>query len=371
MALGIKTYNTRVTVVILHILLWICYGQFLYFILVNRLPPGKIYELPQHIILFLLPQIALVYTNMEILVPKFFIDKKYWQYTFIVLLMLVAVYFIMDQIAAFFWEGFEPPKGRFYKGENRMIGPPFPRGGPGFKARFNPSSGIASLNFILTLAIFFLSTAIKISQIVLIREKESAQLRSENLDTELKLLRSQINPHFLFNTLNNIYNLSLQQSPRTSDFIVKLSEILRYIIYDCNIRKVSLQKEIDYIGNYIELQKLKDDSISKIVFQVEGDTESLLIEPMLLIPFVENSFKHSKIESNLEGWINISIELKDHELEFRIENSIPGGNHNKDNNPGVGIENVKRRLNLLYPDLHQLHIHETQDSFKVLLNILL
>ncbi len=372
MSTGYKFVNTSLATVLVHILFWVCYGIFLYFILDNRLPPGRIHaHLPQHIILFLLPQVALVYTNMEVLVPRFFVNKKYWQYFIITILLLVAVYFLMDQIAALFWEEFHPVGDRFHPDAQRFHRPNFMGRAPGFKDRFNPSRGIASLYFILTLAIFFLSTAIKTSQIVLIREKESAQLKSENLDTELKLLRSQINPHFLFNTLNNIYNLSLQRSPKTSDFIVKLSEILRYIIYDCNTRKVSLGKEVDYIRNYIELQKLKDDSITNIDFQVEGDVEPLMIEPMLLIPFVENSFKHSKIEDNSEGWITISIKLQDRELEFRIENSIPASAFSKDKTAGVGLENVKRRLNLLYPDLHQLKINQTPDSFKVHLNILL
>jgi len=228
-----------------HLLLWVCYGVFLYFFLVNRLPPNRVHpELPARIFLFLVPQVLLVYFNMEYLVPRYFVEKKYWRYFLVVLLLLVLVYLLMDQIASYYWQEVEAVRERLNTEGGRQRRGRF-RGALNFRDRFNPSQGIASINFILTLAILFLSTAIKTSQEILKREKESIQLRSENLGSNLKLLRSQINPHFLFNALNNIYSLALKNSPKTPDFILKLSEMMRYVIYEGNATKVRILRWIE------------------------------------------------------------------------------------------------------------------------------
>ena len=355
---------------IVHTIFWISYTLFLYLILIDRLPPNRPHpNLLQHIILFVLPQIALVYLNMEVLVPRFFITKRYLTYFLSMILLLILAFFLMEEIASGLLGDFEFFKGKFNP-DNHMKRPRF--GAPKrFPREFSPARGLAGLNFILTVAIVSLSTAIKTSQAILSGEKESAQLKSENLDAELKFLRSQINPHFLFNALNNIYNLSLKKSESTPEFIVKLSEILRYIIYDCNEQKVPLLKEIDYIKNYIDLQKLRDPEITKVTFNVSGNVGIFRIEPMLLIPFVENSFKHSRIEDVEEGWIEISVAVIDRGLNFSITNSLPEEAFVKDQTHGVGLENVKRRLSLLYPELHELIIAQDDNSFRVNLNILL
>ena len=356
---------------IVHAIFWIAYTLFLYLVLVERLPPNRPHPyLLQHIVLFVLPQIALVYLNMEVLVPKYFITKRYLTYFLCMIVLLILAFLLMEQLASGLLGDLEFFKGRNIPGD-RPKGPGFAKPPRPFPKGFSPGRSLAGLNFILTVAIVSLSTAIKTSQAILHREKESAQLRSENLDAELKFLRSQINPHFLFNALNNIYNLSLKKSDSTPTFIVKLSEILRYIIYDCNEQKVPLLKEIDYIKNYIDLQKLRDPEITNVKLSVSGNVGIYRIEPMLLIPFVENSFKHSKIEDREEGWIEIAITGIDRGLNFYIANSIPDEPFVKDQTSGVGLENVKRRLSLLYPELHELNIEQDQNSFRVNLNILL
>jgi LytS/YehU family sensor histidine kinase len=246
------------------------------------------------------------------------------------------------------------------------------RGNPRMEGRsfFNPFRRMRLIySFTQTLAIFFLSTAFKTSQLALKREKEASELKSENLNSELKFLRSQINPHFLFNALNNIYSLSVLKSEKTPDNILKLSDMLRYIIYDCNADKVALEKELNYINNYIDLQKLKDDSITGIELDIEDTDPNCRIAPMILIPFIENAFKHSKIEDVQSGYIRIKIENTENQLLFNISNSLPKAQYTKDKVGGVGLENVRRRLQLIYPDQHQLSITQTEDSFTVKLII--
>jgi len=215
------------------------------------------------------------------------------------------------------------------------------------------------------LAIYFLSTAFKTSQIAFKREKEASELKSENLNSELKFLRSQINPHFLFNALNNIYSLSVIKSEKTPDNILKLSDMLRYIIYDCNADRVPLDKEMSYIQNYVDLQKLKDDKITNIDINFEKAKGNTMIAPMIFIPFIENSFKHSKIEDVDQGFITIKIENDENKLKFLVENSLPAQQYAKDKVGGVGLENVKRRLQLLYPGTHNLSIQTADGIFRV------
>ncbi len=307
---------------------------------------------------FLIPQMGLVYLNMELLIPRLFIKKRYVEYIFWILALFiitsVLLYVINEQL--FFDEG--GPRGQFRLRPDR---PP----------RFNPIRGMVFTNAMLTMAVVFLSSAYKTTQIALSKEKEAANLKSENLNSELKFLKSQINPHFLFNSLHNIYALSLLNSEKTPGMIVKLSDMLRYIIYDCNEEKVALKKEIDYIDNFISFQKLKDDEIKNIEVAVDVENENAMIEPMLFIPFIENSFKHSKIEDVESGWIKISLKTSRSEIYFEAINSLPEKTFTKDKVGGIGIDNVKRRLELLYPDRHDLDIVKSKSEFKVALKLLL
>jgi sensor histidine kinase YesM len=161
------------------------------------------------------------------------------------------------------------------------------------------------------------------------------------------------------------------RSAETPGMILKLSGMLRYILYDCNEEKVLLEKEITYIDHYISLQKLKDSEINDIEFDHKEADGKVMIAPMILIPFVENAFKHSKIEDVRKGWIKIKLVSKNQTLEFNIENSIPKVNYTKDETGGIGLENVKRRLDLLYSDRYDLNIEKENGVFKVILRILL
>ena len=199
----------------------------------------------------------------------------------------------------------------------------------------------------------------------IVKDKETARLRSENLHTELKFLKSQVNPHFLFNALNNIYAMSVMQSKEAPQMILKLSDILRYNLYDGTQEKVPLEKEINYIENFISLQKLKDDEIQNIQVDFADVDGGLMIAPLILIPFVENSFKHSKIEDISKGWITMELKTTGNRIVFDLRNSIPALDHKKDKEGGIGLENVKRRLELIYPGRHSLDIEKKDDVFSV------
>ena len=201
-------------------------------------------------------------------------------------------------------------------------------------------------------------------------ESNKARLReqaiiAEKLKSEMNLLKSQINPHFLFNALNNIYSLSYRGSEQASEAILKLSGILRYVIYDCNATTVSIEKEVSYLEDLIELQQLKTPYQQNIRLTYKNMDNTGEIAPMLLIPFVENSFKHSKIESDKEAYITINLVHQTNQFLFTIENSIPKTPHQKDNCSGIGHENVRKRLNHAYPNRHELKISRSKTAFKV------
>lgn len=213
------------------------------------------------------------------------------------------------------------------------------------------------------------STLIELTHFANKKEKVAISIEKEKLDTEMKFLKSQINPHFLFNVLNNIYALTVIKSDKAPDNLMRLSEMLRYMLYDSNDGKVSLQKEIDYLENYISLASLKDSRGLNIKVDLDKSQADLKIAPLLFIPFVENTFKHSKIEDLKNGFINISLETSHKQLEFSIENSIPNVVFKKDKLGGIGLPNTKQRLKLLYPHKHLLNITESDNIYSVFLKL--
>jgi len=194
-----------------------------------------------------------------------------------------------------------------------------------------------------------------------IREK---QLREEKLDTELKLLKAQINPHFIFNALNNIYSLTYMKSENAPVSVLKLSEMLRYVFYDCSNDRVSLTSEINYIENFIAFQQMKSKYTQNISMQLDLKNSNPQIAPMLYIPFIENAFKYSHIEEIEDGYVNILIKEESGKLIFIIKNSIPEQNKPLSGS-GTGIKNVKHRLNLIYPENHILNIKEQDNEYSV------
>ena len=201
-------------------------------------------------------------------------------------------------------------------------------------------------------------------------EKQIMLINQKKVESELKALKSQINPHFLFNSLNNIYSLSMGESGKAPAAILKLSGLMRYMLYESNEEKVPLKKEIDFLENYIDLQRLRSDRRSKIEYSRDGSHGGLMIAPLLFLPLVENSFKHGIKGDPSGGYVKINMEIVENDLELLIENN-KGKVDEIDNleNSGIGLANVKRRLELLYPKKSLLEIHDTGNDFKVKLKL--
>lgn len=211
------------------------------------------------------------------------------------------------------------------------------------------------------LLMLFMSGFIKIALEWFKSEKQKEALKVANLNAELKFLKSQINPHFLFNSLNTIYSLAHRRSPETEHALVKLSTILRYMIYQSNGDKVMLENELRYLQDYIDIQRLRMARNIPVEFKVEGDPSGLEIAPMLLIPFVENAFKHG-ISYTESAFINITLDIgKNGTLHLIVRNSL--FKQRVSEKGGVGLNNVLKRLSLLYTDAHTITVREHGDEF--------
>jgi len=201
------------------------------------------------------------------------------------------------------------------------------------------------------------------------KKEQKKELERQNLQSELKLLKSQINPHFLFNTLNNIDRLIVSNPDKASSMLVGLSGMMRYMIYDTNANISPLSLELQQIRNYIDLQLMQYANSDLAAYTVEGDQEGLEVAPMLFIPFIENAFKHCT-DKTVKQAIRISFRIEDKRLFFESVNIANPSQHiEKDSTGGIGLETVKRRLDLLYPDKHKLQIDEKNDLFSVFLSI--
>ena len=302
---------------------------------------------------------ALFYLNLYLLLPRFFESNQFIKYSLSVLFILGAAYLLF-----LFTNDLSP------RPEMRM--PPGMREGTPLRNRPSMPDRAMSRLMIFTiincLPMLFFSTIIWLSDENRKRKQREATLINENLESEMRFLKSQINPHFLFNALNNIYSLSLTRSEKAPQLILKLSEMLRHVVYH-NTSPVQLEKEIGYIQNFIDFQNLKIGEPIDVSFHHEEADNNLIIEPMLLIPFVENAFKHSNIENDPKGFIHITISTKLNKVIFDIRNSIPTLEHTKDKTSGIGIENVTKRLAMGYPGRHQFRKEIEHNVFHVNLQI--
>jgi sensor histidine kinase YesM len=229
-----------------------------------------------------------------------------------------------------------------------------------------------SWNFFLVTFLAVLFTVVLIMVLKLLKnwydeEQAKKQLLQVNLETELKFLKTQINPHFLFNSLNNLYALTLKKSDTAPEVVLRLSNILRYVLYETGEGEVPLAKEIQYLKDYIDLEQIRLGNRVDIRFEIEGETENKVIEPMLFLTFVENSFKHGAAMAIEHGWVNIKLSTDAKKINFTIANSknkqMP--NEMPHQVGGIGLENLQKRLDLLYPNKYILNLSETEESFTV------
>lgn len=203
--------------------------------------------------------------------------------------------------------------------------------------------------------------------------RDSFIIKQQEKEAELKLLKAQLNPHFLFNTLNNLYGLSVIKSEKLPGLMLQLSDLLRYSLYETKEVFVPLEKEIKYLENYIALEKIRLESETEINFSFQGDVIGKQIAPMLLIVFVENTFKHLGKANQEKSRVEVSISVVDDQLNFSCINTFDSSKEKEQNlekgKSGIGLVNAKKRLQLIYPDSHKLEIQKEKETFKVQLGL--
>ena len=295
------------------------------------------------------------YSIVYYLIPKYFKKKKYWQFAVGIVLVFLIMQFLL-QVNSLVISGTPVTKAiGYYKGMELLS---FAR--PGLIRSFgNPP------------LIFGLFLSLKTLKGWHLEQVKSETLAKENANAELQLLKAQVHPHFLFNTLNNIYSFSLNKSPQAGTLVQKLSGMLDYMIHDCEEKFVPLEKELGLIQDYMGLEKVRYGKRLDMQVEIHGDFENNVIAPLLMIPFVENSFKHGTSQMLQHPWIKLEITTVKDQLFFKLSNSKPSLFHVNKQNKGIGLINVKKRLQLLYPGKHQLDVTETEDMFTVNMQILL
>lgn len=341
---GIQQHRMK----IIHILFWAVYFSFFFYQISTRpnaedTPYLEIFIQAFSHIVFLA---IVAYINYFIILPRYFTSKNGWTYTLefgAIAILMLALYVPIRRYIA---DGYTFQDKFFYS--TRFI---FSM----FVTSVLVSAFVASLRFFTEWQEL---------------EEQKTKLKNEKLTAELKFLRNQINPHFLFNTLNNLYSLAYSHSPQTTEVISRLSQMMRYMVYDCNNETVSLDKEIEYINNYISLEKLRLNNNVPIEFEVKGDSSNKQIMPLLLIPFLENAFKHG-VSNNQASWVKAKLDINGKSIALHVNNSIKpkNGTASASSNSGVGLDNLKRRLMINYPEKHRLDFKSADQEYTANLEV--
>lgn len=311
-----------------------------------------------HIFCYNLLLLTTTNLNTMWLMPRYFIRRKYKTYfcAFLVLFMVTTVAFsryshwLLDH----------------YPGSDQINFSPV--------AISIKSEGTSWLSYYIqvmpSVFITFFAFAIGfLMQQYFSEKKQHEIIRKKQMESELSLLKSQINPHFLFNVLNSIYSLSLKKSDRTPEVVLKLSDILRYMLYETKQEKVALEKELMMIENYITIEKIRVGQHQEITLGITGSSTTALIAPVLLIPFVENAVKHGIDSLSENAFVHISITTEKGTLQFNCRNNYKDKAAKAKPVGGIGLLNVQKRLDLIYPDKHQLEISNENNIFTVSLTI--
>lgn len=340
-------YNNKTSNFIIHILIWIiifAISASEIYLKIGIIPNDFYFKFSIFLLVF--------YVNYHLLVPRIFLKKKFLIYIITVLIFSFLFIFLLEY--------FVPEPLNLPENLNREFPRHFPK----------PRNNNFFLKFLPTLIVFLLlialSTSIKLGIEWYRTEKERVLIASQKVNSELSFLKAQLNPHFLFNTLNSIYALANKKSENTSVAIVTLSELMRYMIYEANEKNVSLEKEIEHIKNYISLQLLRLKDSSGVRVNIHGNL-NYKIEPLLLISFIENAFKYGT-DFNGKTDIRIKITIREKVLNLFVYNTSSNQESKKENS-GIGLENIKNRLNLLYPNSHTLDIISDVKSYSVNLTI--
>lgn len=318
--------------------------------------------------IWLLVQFCIVsffYLNYLLYIPRLMLHKRYFVYGLTVLgtltIMIFSIEFFIQSDDKECFDCPEISEQHMPMPDKDMMNEPSP---PPHHDSEGPLRGLSIFTIV-----FVISTGLRMTGEWYKNDMRKRVLENEVLKAELSSLKAQINPHFFFNVLNNICSLARKKSDDTETFIIKLSQLVRYNLYDEKGDKVMLSREISFLNDYIDLQKMRLGNQVQIFFQHETTDGNQSIEPMLLFPFVENAFKHG-ISYKKPSDINIEISTSGKNLTFKVKNFISASEQlTKSDASGIGLANVKRRLELLYLNKHQLNINKTEDTFEVVLNI--
>ena len=325
-----------------NVLFWILLG---YTVVSNMTTlTNEIVTTKQKIVLFFMYFVLygpIVYFNNLFLLPRFFAKGDYFKYFTLAAISILAYTFYAGGVIDYY-SSLTPSD--------------------------LPSPTIEDLSYFVGVirVSFWVATfsMIKLGTDHLVNKSNLEILEREKARSELDSLKNQINPHFLFNGLNTIYGLSIANDLRTSDSIMKLSEIMRYVLYECNDDYVSLERN-DYINNYINFGKLRRKRVDQIEFNIDGDISNKKIVPHILIPFIENAFKHGLDANIIDPWIKLNMQIVGHTLLFSCANSKSNRKEVSKKDSGIGLFNVKRRLELLCPDGHYISIDDKEDVYSV------
>ncbi len=343
------TRQSKIPRVAQHILFWAGY-VFFYTMLWGTMYDNHWLEFRSQLVSLPIKLLA-TYITIYYLTPKFLLSGRY--YIFFILLAVILLFcgFFQLLITKYIEQPWLYPK------ENWDI------------PLFYPAKIVKYANGIYP--VVAIATLVKFFRYWYKNQQTTQQLAQEKLEAELKFLKAQIHPHFLFNTLNNVYALTLKKSDNAPEMVLKLSDLLNYMLYECNAAKVLLKKEIVLVENYLALEKLRYGERLDASFNVMGTISNEQIAPLLILPFVENSFKHGVSGSTGESWVSIDLQVKNDEMTLKVENSKGSGNGKDEQNykAGIGLNNVRRRLELLYEDAHELKILDTEDSYLVVLKL--
>ncbi len=298
--------------------------------------------------IFLPGHLVFTYCQMYLLVPRYLLKKRYLLYFGTSLAVLVAALMYSRWASTYFlgWQHHGNSWFHYY-----IIG-----------------YGRAAFSF---LPVAGLAVSIKLYRTWMTERDRAQKAEHDKVRMELDMLRSQLHPHFLFNTLNNLYSLTLTSSASASTVVLHLSDLLRYILYECKDPSVPLEQELKMLKKYVELEKLRYGNRLDVAFSISGDTRKLAIAPLLLLPFIENSFKHSTSKQLDQCWINIHVHTQDEQLIFQVINSRPEKHADGEHGGGIGLQNVRKRLALLYPGVHELKITEENEMYSTKVVIML
>jgi two-component system sensor histidine kinase AlgZ len=344
-----QTFFNRNRVVLLHISFWLVYLSFnLYQASVFQLQRGRGYDW-ERMLTSLATQLvftmAIAYLNYFYTWPRFLKNKNIGRYLLEFTVPFALLLTLRVHLQRYLVDGYTHRAEYFYSSFFIVQ--------------------IVAITLFIVLFVGMLRFAVDWFEL----EGKRKELENEKLLAELNFLKAQINPHFLFNTLNNLYYLAYTKSENTTEVIAKLSQMMRYMIYESNHAQVPLSKEIEYMENYISLERIRLNNQIPIEFSVRGQVENAWITPLIFITFLENAFKHGVSSDNPGAWVKISIEVSDGQCYYRVENSRPQKRQEANEKSGIGLQNVRRRLELSYPEKHELTLEEKTDRYTVNLKL--